>query len=598
MIALYFRIIAWLPLGLAVVGLVHIPLFPEHVIRHRNRMLEGETPAEEEEGHPSQVDALYQGYGTHYVDLWCGTPPQRQTVILNTGGPGTAFPCSDCHGCGLDYHVDNYFQEKDSISFRQVSCDECFLGTKSSDDPSKQCTCEFGVSYAEGSSWKAKETLDHCYIGGLHNKPISVDDGGHDDLDPEHAVAFAFDLLFGCQTSITGLFIKQLADGILGMDNSEKSFWHQMYKAGKMDAEKFSLCYSRQSHVNRNGTESGAMTLGGTDDRLHLNPMVFTVHEDVWGRNFGVRLRKMYLREGGGGDSINATNSTLQIHRIDVTEDVLNRGPVIIESGTTDTFFTSKLAQPFQQAWKLMTGSVYRNRAVYMSYEDIQKLPTIIIQFQGAVELNKAVGDPDKIVGLAGDLDPDHPYDVLLALPPNHYMELSEATGAYYARFYMEESPLSGSLLGANAIMGHDVLFDAKNHRIGWAESHCDYTHLVEKEGFDPTGDNPPDVPISPPVNKPVSPPSPVPPYSAPTSEKHYPSQTETQSSSCGIVCKSFWFLIVGFVAAVLVIRQGKFGLLTERVRRLTGGSEYQHMSPNEYRTGHELELHEGARFT
>lgn len=28
---------------------------------------------------------LYQGYGTHYVDLWCGTPPQRQTVIVDTG---------------------------------------------------------------------------------------------------------------------------------------------------------------------------------------------------------------------------------------------------------------------------------------------------------------------------------------------------------------------------------------------------------------------------------------------------------------------------------------------------------------------------------
>ena len=32
-----------------------------------------------------QVGALYQGYGTHYVDLWVGTPPQRQTVIVDTG---------------------------------------------------------------------------------------------------------------------------------------------------------------------------------------------------------------------------------------------------------------------------------------------------------------------------------------------------------------------------------------------------------------------------------------------------------------------------------------------------------------------------------
>lgn len=32
-----------------------------------------------------EVGGLYQGYGTHYVDLWVGTPPQRQTVIVDTG---------------------------------------------------------------------------------------------------------------------------------------------------------------------------------------------------------------------------------------------------------------------------------------------------------------------------------------------------------------------------------------------------------------------------------------------------------------------------------------------------------------------------------
>ncbi|GAX25035.1 hypothetical protein FisN_2Lh320 [Fistulifera solaris] len=575
-------------------GLVHIPLFPEHAIRQRNRRLVGETSATEEEGHATQVDALYQGYGTHYVDLWCGTPPQRQTVILNTGGPGTAFPCSDCHDCGIDYHVDNYFQEENSISFRQVSCDECFLGTKSSDDPSKQCFCQFGVSYVEGSSWRAKESLDHCYIGGLHNKPISIDDGGHDDLDPEHAVAFAFDLLFGCQTSITGLFVEQLADGILGMDNSDKSFWHQMYEAHMMEEEKFSLCYSRQPHVNRSGTESGAMTLGGTDDRFHLTPMVFTFHDEDWERSYGVLLRKVYIREGGGGDSINSTDPSLKIIQVDVSEEALNQGPVIIESGTTDTYLTNKLAEPFQQVWKSMTGSAYNNRAVYLTYEQIQKLPTIILQLQGAIELNKEVGDPNKVVSLAGNLDPEHPYDVLLALPPTHYMELSEATGAYYARFNMEEPPQSGSLLGANAIMGHDVLFDTKNHRVGWAESHCDYTHLVEKEGFAPSGNVSPN---SSPVAAPVNPLSPVP---APTKEKkQYPAQTggETSNTICGSFCKLFWIFVAGFVASVFVIRQGKFGILTERVRRLTGGSEYQHMFPNEYNTGHELELHEASRY-
>jgi len=37
---------------------------------------------------------LFQGMGTHYADVWVGTPPQRQSVIIDTGSSSTAFPCA------------------------------------------------------------------------------------------------------------------------------------------------------------------------------------------------------------------------------------------------------------------------------------------------------------------------------------------------------------------------------------------------------------------------------------------------------------------------------------------------------------------------
>jgi hypothetical protein len=41
---------------------------------------------------PYETGALYQGYGTHYVNLWVGSPvPQRQTVIVDTGLSLTSF---------------------------------------------------------------------------------------------------------------------------------------------------------------------------------------------------------------------------------------------------------------------------------------------------------------------------------------------------------------------------------------------------------------------------------------------------------------------------------------------------------------------------
>lgn len=83
------------------------------------------------------------------------------------------------------------------------------------------------------------------------------------------------------------------------------------------------------------------------------------------------------------------------------------------------------------------------------------------------------------MVGLAGDLDPDHPYDVLLAIPPSHYFEYSKHDDVYAARFLPTAN--YQSIIGANSMMGHDILFDGDTMNIGWAESQCDYPDLVRK---------------------------------------------------------------------------------------------------------------------
>jgi hypothetical protein len=105
--------------------------------------------------------------------------------------------------------------------------------------------------------------------------------------------------------------------------------------------------------------------------------------------------------------------------------------------------------------------------------------PTILFQLSGVMDVNQAVVDATasgKVVGLTGGLDPDHPLDVLLAIPPEHYFEYDPENDGYFARFYDDEG--FGGVFGANAMMGHDVFFDVENHRIGWAESSCDYSAL------------------------------------------------------------------------------------------------------------------------
>ena len=84
----------------------------------------------------------------------------------------------------------------------------------------------------------------------------------------------------------------------MGMVNVPASYWRQMHEAGVIKRLAFSLCFSRQSAISEKGTEAGAMTMGGTDIRLHQTPMTYASIPDG-GKHIRVRVRNMYLMSGG-----------------------------------------------------------------------------------------------------------------------------------------------------------------------------------------------------------------------------------------------------------------------------------------------------------
>ena len=112
------------------------------------------------------------------------------------------------------------------------------------------------------------------------------------------------------------------------------------------------------------------------------------------------------------------------------------------------------------------------------STETKENVPSL--KDSGAVMVHHDDGmDPNDVVGFTGtDLSRDSPRDVLLAIPPQHYMEFDVNTNQYTPRLYFTEG--SGGVLGANAMMGHDILFDWENQRIGFAESDCNYDSIDE----------------------------------------------------------------------------------------------------------------------
>lgn len=139
----------------------------------------------------AEMAPLFPGYGTHYVYAYVGTPPQRQSLIVDTGSHFTAFPCTGCKQCGE--HTDPYWDVKKSSSAVLPRC------------ATKDQTCQVTQSYTEGSSWHGFKVQDTLWLGGekAHLLPNA----------PDYAVNFTF----ACQTDETGLFRTQLADGIMGM---------------------------------------------------------------------------------------------------------------------------------------------------------------------------------------------------------------------------------------------------------------------------------------------------------------------------------------------------------------------------------------------
>lgn len=453
-----------------------------------------------------QTAPLSQGVGTHYATVWVGTPqPQPQTLIVDTGSHHTAFPCKPCVKCGEQHHTDEYFDPAQSHTFEKLTCGYCTEDVNERCSPKREC--KLSQSYAEGSSWSAYQASDMFFCGYNHvkeieishskkNKNKGVDEEIYSDVNPKHTYdlkkldqRYALPFIFGCQNHLTGLFVTQLADGIMGMSARETTLPKQMYNAGKLEHNMFSMCFRRMGKSEKDGVTAGVLTLGGVDKRLQRSPMVYaaldTESNNGW---YTVQVKKIWLRKGGGQSAKSDGPFKRTDHVIvSANSKKLNDGDgIIIDSGTTDTYFQRHLKVPFQKAFKDMTGIRLSNKSLKLTPEEVLALPTILIQLT-AHEYSKTFdADVNDVVGLAGTNLSKMPKDIIFAMPATHYLEF-KGNGVYTPRIYFSES--SGGVLGANAMMNHDVLFDWENNRIGLAESTCDYDVLVESEKIVDEGD-------------------------------------------------------------------------------------------------------------
>lgn len=404
--------------------------------------------------------------GTHHLQIWVGQPPVLQTLIVDTGSRLSAFVCEPCFNCGKHQSPKYY----DPL---QSSTSSVTLRARRRHEGSQTCNCTFPVSvcersqcilqqhYTEGSRWTAYEVTDMVTLAGARMEGV---DFGNETDDYEKSLPFAtVAFTFGCQTKLTGLFEKQLADGILGLEYSDFSFIstlrdHGIFpfanynnysiasQSGTSTSESttsedaFSLCFTKMG---------GWMSLGGALLERHDAPMrLASLNKNTTKGMYSVHVKDIWV----GKICLTCDEET------DILIQAFAAGKgTIIDSGTTDTFLPEAIAESFREAWEEQTGRRFAEdeRTGTYTEKEWKRLPVITLVLE--------------------------PGNVNITISPENYMEPHDSksgrddaknmSNVWSNRIYTDEP--NGAVLGINAMIGHDILFDWKKGLVGIAPARC-----------------------------------------------------------------------------------------------------------------------------
>lgn len=184
------------------------------------------------------------------------------------------------------------------------------------------------------------------------------------------------------------------------------------------------------------------MSLGGSLSKSHLEPMKFS---------------KISQTHGWYSLEVEAvTVGHVSIVNEHTLEAFAKGKGTILDSGTTDTFLPKAIAPKLANVWQDWSGLVYSNEPRFYSLDEFERLPDVTFHFAG---------------------------NVTLVMTPESYMEgIPTGNGQDARPFWKGKHQLTnrlyadepiGAVLGANAMLGHDVLFDMQDRRVGLARADC-----------------------------------------------------------------------------------------------------------------------------
>ena len=398
-----------------------------------------------------------------------------------------------------------------------MPCGRCVGGQRDDvcDDARTKCIAR-GYNLVDKSAWTAYEARDHFYVGGAEEEIAETYGMGSDPEGTGVPEKHGFPLVFACQTEATGWYASQVGDGIVGFSMARTSLVNQMVFQGQLKYPRFCMCFEQKILMGDDMRSGGVVTLGGYNPHILDHPLVYVQNtERVPGTRYKVQVNGVYFRQGGG-QSIVPDREGQALVRLDFDATRFNEknGGTILDSGVPLLVFDECIQQSFLTEWEKMVGSSFTLGKVMMTEDEVRALPTLIIQVKVSsfgwsapssrrgespsvrhnlcstmlavaspayhlssrsisIQAHDGVDksfNPQSVPNMAGDRDPQNPFDGLMAVPATHYMEYNPSTGTYRAKITLDSK--LGSFLGINVMHGHAFYYDLSKDRIGFAESY------------------------------------------------------------------------------------------------------------------------------
>ncbi|EAR96391.3 eukaryotic aspartyl protease (macronuclear) [Tetrahymena thermophila SB210] len=394
------------------------------------------------------------GETVYWVNLYMGSPPQKQTAIIDTGSSLLAFPCSQCESnCGN--HLNKQYNLTQSLTALKMSCGAQFDNFRCQNCNGNQCT--WGVSYMEGSSIGGFMAIDYIVFGDeIQDYLNSKNRQNLTEIEDSEYLKYInhekVQIPFGCTTKETHLFKTQVPDGIIGLAPSSNQYNNppniidRIFSQHKDNDEQlvFSLCL--------NSLQGGYMSVGGYNHELHIPGSKTKIIKYNKNSNFyDVSVKEVRIE----GQFV--TNSLPH---------------PILDSGTTLVFGPKSFIDPMidainqlcknNQKYKCGNAKENFNRQIRWLYRKSDEFPTVEDFFNSFPVLEFDFGD--NIIEWKA-----HGY--LYIDPDNNNPNLFQ--------FAFETHPsVSKVYLGGPFFKNYDILFDKNKGEVHFTPSSCKLPHV------------------------------------------------------------------------------------------------------------------------